>query len=135
MFCNEPYNYFESVKKDAIDAIDDLKESYPYFYDLLKGEGKNDEEKKGLLDDFLRDRDDVTGNSCGSRFCCRRQAEECLLGNWDLVREAAELFGYENEKIGEMFLSGDFEAIDVIVRCFVLYDVINDLVDNKEVDL
>lgn len=82
MFCNEPYNYFESVKKDAIVAIYDSKESYPYFYDLLKGEGKNDE-----------------------------------------------------EKIGEMVLCGDFEAIDVIVRCFVLYDVINDLVDNKEADL
>lgn len=53
------------------------------------------------------------------------------MDNHDLLREAYEEFDCK-DKLGEEFIDGNWESMDVTIRCYVLNSCINDALDKIE---
>ena len=64
--------------------------------------------------------DCVTGNGSGSYWMNSVRAEEALAGNFDLIAEAVEDFGGP--------YPGDAETADVLIRCYLLSEVLSDVI-------
>lgn len=109
------YDYLKNVREDVLDYI---KENY------------EKEDFANLNYDELYDEmfiaDSVTGNGSGSYTFNTWEAEENICHNLDLAEEAYEVFGYEGIKFED-----GAEAIDVTIRCYLLgqalQDVLNEL--------
>lgn len=102
------YNYRRAIKSDIIDYIEENGcENMPYneLYDRL----------------FIEDC--VTGNASGSYTFSTYQAEENLVGNWDLLRDALEEFGYDSDNPIER----GAEWCDVTIRCYLLGECLSDV--------
>ena len=121
---DERYDYREAVKEDVKQYIEDnYKESDIKAY--------------RDLDDFRDDltsgcwsSDSVTGSPSGSYYCNTWRAEEALCHNWDLLAEACEEFG---GNAGDWFEKGA-EYCDVSIRCYVLYEAIDEALDELGID-
>lgn len=94
----EIYNYLKAETDDVIVYIKD-----------------NDIDPKTVdpdsLNDLLYDEDSVTGNGSGSYTFNMLQAEQNLVGNWDLLRACTR---YDPDF--DLLKEGP-EAADVIIRC------------------
>ena len=115
------YNYYEAVKGAVYDALeydfDDL------FSGLTAEDVKTDPyEVAGRIADDLFNSDSVTGNASGSFYCNRYLAQEAVINNIPLLREAVEAWSLENEVV-DYFLEENWEAMDVTIRCYVLHEV------------
>lgn len=100
-------NYYESVANDVENYIESNEIDIEVVdYDTL-------------LDEMML-ADDVTGNGSGSYFFSSYKAMECVTENIDEVRDALEEYCYSYEQVGEMFLDGAWEKMDVITRCYYL---------------
>jgi len=115
------YNYFEAVEKDVKDYI----KNEITFKDFLSRE---DLEKK--LNDDLWAVDSVTGNASGSYTFNTYQAEENLTHNWNILERALDSFGYKENPIKK-----GAEWCDVLIRCYLLRQVIAKVLDNMEDEL
>lgn len=107
------YNYLENIKADVLDYI---KENY-------------EEEDFANLDynelyDEMFIADSVTGNGSGSYTFNTWEAEENICHNLDLATEAYKEFGYDGIKFDD-----GAEAIDVTVRCYLLGQVLQEVLD------
>lgn len=107
------YNYLENIKADVLEYI---KENY-------------EEENFANLDynelyDEMFIADSVTGNASGSYTLNTWEAEENICHNLDLATEAYENFGYDGIKFED-----GAEAIDVTIRCYLLGQVLQDVLD------
>ena len=118
------YNYFESVKEDVKNYIEneiDLQEA-------LKEVDFDIDSLCNNLHDDLWCNDSVTGNGSGSYTFSTWQAEENLCHNIDLLQEALQEFG-----CGIEYLQNGAEACDVTIRCYLLssaiYEVIQELIE------
>lgn len=120
------YNYFEAVKQDVKEYINNEIELSDYI-------GRK-EELEEELNDTLFCADSVTGNGSGSYTFSRYQAMENVFSDMDSVVTALEEFGYDLETIGKKFIEQDFEWFDVITRCYfvnqAVYEVIQELESN-----
>lgn len=115
----ERYNYYRAVEHDVLDHI---------YENLDSNDWQNN--RDGLeehLNDVLWTADNVTGNASGSYWCNAWRAEEALCHNWDLLREALREFGCKPDL-------GSPEAMDVTIRCYVLGEAINLVLDYLEND-
>ncbi len=110
----EKYDYMESLKEDIKNYI---KENMEYL------EGKDADQ---LYDDFFVE-DAITGNASGSYTFSTWKAEENICHNMDLVQEAYEMFGYEG-----IPSDAGAEAMDVTVRCYLLGQALNDVLEEIE---
>lgn len=118
------YNYYEAVHDDVAWAVFDK-----YNNELIVTNLRNDEEKfKEILHDDLFSEDSVTGNGSGSYTMNRAKAEENVNHNWDLFSEALNNFNdsFDNYIYGDTL---NFEEIDVVIRCYLLRDAVNIVVD------
>lgn len=110
------YDYYENVKADIEEYI---KENY------------EKEEFKDLDYDKLYDEmwtaDSVTGNGSGSYTFSTWEAEENICHNLDLAAEAYSEFGYEGIKFED-----GAEAIDVTIRCYLLGQLLQEVIDDLE---
>lgn len=122
------YDYKEEMFNDVKNEIEDRYEKELNQYQ--RGELSKKDFHEMLYDDFYVD-DAVTGNASGSYFFNRQKAEEALTGNFELLGEAAEEFGKE---CGTLFKKG-VEVCDVVIRCHLLYGVIDEVLDEYEVDI
>lgn len=110
------YDYFEAVKSDVINAInDEYLSRFSSFDDM--------EELAIALNDELWLNDSVTGNASGSYTFSTWEAEENICHNFDLIENACEEFGYD---MGEAFKNGA-EYLDVLIRCYLLGSVISEV--------
>lgn len=107
------YNYLENIKADVLEYI---KENY-------KKEDYANLNYDELYDEMWID-DSVTGNGSGSYTFNTWEAEENICHNLDLAAEAYENFGYDGVK----FKDGA-EAIDVTIRCYLLGQVLQEVLD------
>ena len=82
------------------------------------------EELENYLNEVLWVEDSVTGNASGSYYCNAYAAQEALVGNLDLLAEAVEEFCCD---IKTLFLNP--EACDVTIRCYLLSQVISEVLD------
>lgn len=124
------YNYFEAVKADVKEWIEynmDLE------HDIITGQFEDRDEIEDYLNDTLWTEDSVTGNASGSYTCNTYEAEENLAHNWDLMVEVANEFG-EEAIINDGWDHGA-EYWDVTIRCYLLNQVISEVLDELEEDI
>ena len=109
------YDYREAVKADVKEWIEEngIPEDLG-IYD-------NAEE---YLWETLWTADSVTGNASGSYTFSRAKAEENLADNEDLAQEALREFGYPEEHYFEKVDEGEWEYLDVTIRCYLLGEAI-----------
>ena len=115
----ERYDYYDAVRENVAEYI---KENI----DLSEWTDKKDE-LYGFLNEELWDDDSVTGNASGSRFCNAWIAEECLLHNGELYKEAAREFAVPIEDF-----CNNPELADVSIRCYVLSECISDVISKLD---
>lgn len=123
------YDYRSAMYEDIRNAIEELD-------GLDAIENKMDScysEVEEYLHDELWDWDGVTGNGSGSYWFSSYRAQCALIGNLDLLGEAIEQFDADASK-----LCCDPESADVTIRCYLLgqiiYDVVSDMRNEKEND-
>ena len=63
----------------------------------------------------------------------RWTAREYVTDNKDLLREALQEFCTDAQTIGEKFLDEEWEYFDVTIRCYLLYNMISEVLDEMEV--
>lgn len=120
----EQYNYLEAMKEDVREAINDR-------YDLSDWTEDREGFEDKLSDDLFTD-DGVTGNASGSYTFNSARAREYVLGNMDACLEAIREFCIEPETIAEKFLSENWEWFDVTIRCCLVGQAINEVLDELE---
>ena len=114
------YDYREVVKDDVLEYINN--EINFEDFDTL-------EDLEEYLNDELWTVDSVTGNASGSYTFSTYEAEENLAHNWDLLAEALEEFGNEENPI-----SKGAEWCDVTIRCYLLCECIAAALEEIEDD-
>lgn len=113
----ERYDYEQAVKGNVKDYIDNEVDLSDY------GSRRELQDK---LNDLLFCEDSVTGNASGSYYCNAWKAEEALCHNFDLLKEAADDFCYTN------ILEKGAEGCDVSIRCYLLPNAIDSVLDEME---
>ena len=115
----EKYNYFESVCEDIRNYIEENNIVVTY---------SNRRRMEQELYDDLFCNDYVTGNASGSYTFNSYEAEQNLIGNWDLVNEAMDEFGCNDVNPMEK----GAEWCDVTIRCYLLSQCLNSVLDELE---
>ena len=115
------YNYLEAMKKDITEYINNEINLADY--------ADRDELESSLNDDLFTE-DSVTGNASGSYTFSRAQAQEYVKDNIDILKDACEEFGTDAASVGELFLSDDWEEMDVTIRCYLLGQAIGEALDD-----
>lgn len=113
----ERYDYLAVVKDDVRNYISD---------EVNLSEFDEVEELNEFLNEKLFNEDSVTGNSSYTYTYNREVAAENLLDNMDLLSQAMDEFGNVLDK-GE-------ELCDVTIRCYLLPQAINEVLDTYEID-
>lgn len=131
----ERYDYFDAVKEDVKQWINDHDDWKADYADesgkWLRYYNRDDIEQD--LNDRLFCEDSVTGNASGSYTFSTWQAEENLCHNLDLLGEALEEFGYDGSSIAKQMESA--EGCDVTIRCYLLGQAIEEVLDEMEAEL
>lgn len=118
------YDYREAMTED-------VKEWIKENIDLTEWT----EDREGLeqqLNDDLWTADSVTGNGSGSYTFNRVQASLYVLDNMDLLQKAINEFATDPATVVDKFISEDWEWFDVTIRCYLLWSVISDVLDEME---
>ena len=116
------YNYYEAVKNDVMEWMEDAWHFNIEEYDSL-------EELEEYLNDTLWTEDSVTGNASGSYTFNSQEAEEYLLYNLDLLGEALDCFGCDVN-----VLEKGPEWCDVTIRCYLLSQAISEVLEDIRED-
>lgn len=115
------YDYREAMKEDVNNAIDEFEEYEGETIDEMFITKQQAFDK--LYDKMFVD-DSVTGNASGSYTFNTWQAEENLSHNLDLLREAFEIYG-ETPNLESP------EICDVTIRCYLLGNVLEEVLDER----
>lgn len=129
------YDYRIAIKADVSEAINDR-------FDEIKN--RDDIQDADDLREFLQDElwadDSVTGNASGSYTFSRATARDYVMGadfygndNTELVLGMAESFGIDAKTIGEHFLADDWEWFDVSIRCYLLGECIDAVIEEDDI--
>ena len=124
----ENYNYYDAMYNDIKNAIDEYADNYD---DEIRYD--RDEFEQNLNDDLWID-DAVIGNASGSYTFNRYTAMEYVTDNMDLLDDACEEFCISDDVRGRHFADDDFEYFDVTIRCYLLSEVLSDVLDDLESD-
>ena len=118
------YSYHKAMMDDVRNAIE--------VGGYLDGDYDRDEVEEQLNEDLWID-DDVTGNASGSYTFSTYQAKVYVCEDgMDYLLEAASEFGIGDAEIGERFLNEDWEWFDVTIRCYLLGQIISEVLDELE---
>lgn len=112
------YNYYQDME-DAIESYIEYDFDFSSVTDL--------DEMEQTLNDDLWANDSVTGNGSGSYTFNRYAAQDYVMENIELVQEAFTEFD-QKERFADWFFDSDFESIDVTVRCYLLGQVIGNVI-------
>ena len=114
------YDYREAMKDDIVQYIEE---------NINLDEYEDNEELYETLDEDLWVADSVTGNGSGSYTFNREEAKKYVVDNMDLVGEMIEDFDIDAKTIGEKFKEQDWEYFDVSIRCYLLGEVLGDVLE------
>ena len=120
------YNYLESMKEDIQEYINN---------EINLKDFSDREELEEKLNEDLWTCDSVTGNASGSYTFNSYKAMEYVLDNMDLLEDMCKEFGVDNDTIGQKFLACEWEWMDVSIRCYLLGQVIGEVLDEVEEEL
>lgn len=115
------YNYRENMIEDIKTATADNAE----YWEL---ESMTADEACEKLDEVLWTDDSVTGNGSGSYTFNRAEAKEMVLDNTELCAEALKEFCVDAKTIADKFLNEEWEYFDVTIRCYLLNQMIYEVV-------
>lgn len=108
-----------------------MSEVYDYraemYNDIEEYIAENGVEDYDTLYDDMFVSDYVTGNASGSYFFNSWKAEEALCHNFDLMMEAYNEFGMTPDYTSA-------EAMDVTIRCYLLGEVLSEVLENLKID-
>ena len=117
----ERYNYYDAVKEDILNAIEECDELLP-----REDEDRTDYEER--LNDALW-ASEVTGNgSYAYYFSDEEDAIAAVMGNLDLCSKAYQ--EYEIDVDAVTFMS-NIRSADVTIRCYILSSVIHDIIEEE----
>ena len=122
---NMNYNYLESIKADVKEYINNNID-FQDFEDI-------DELREKLNDDLFVE-DSVTGNASGSYTFNSYRAKEYVMDGMDDLLNAISDFGIDAKEVGEKFLNEEWEYFDVTIRCHLLGQAIDEVLDDMESD-
>jgi len=109
--------YVELVKK----SLEDNKET---ILELLKEKEVDLHDEQEVSDTIVENftnSDEITGNGSGSFTFNTNEAKDIVSENIDDVVTILNELGYNaNEKVGEAFIEGRWEELDVMARSFAL---------------
>ena len=114
------YDYREAMKDDIVQYIEE---------NINLDEYEDNEELYETLDEDLWVADSVTGNGSGSYTFNREEAKKYVVDNMDLVGEMIEEFDIDTKTIGEKFKEQDWEYFDVSIRCYLLGQVLDEVLE------
>lgn len=117
---SEKYDYMAAVENDIRTYLEENN---------IVITSENKEEMFEELTERLWVEDSVTGNASGSYTFSTWKAEEYLCHNLDLLAEACEEFGSNID-----ILKDGAEACDVTIRCYLLSECLNNVLDDVEVE-
>ena len=113
------YDYSQAVFDDVVE----------YLKDNVLDDSKSLDEINSIDVDKLNDdlwiEDSVTGNGSGSYTMNALEAEQNLVGNYNLLCEALTDFDEENKTVIDFVP----EDADVTIRCYLLSQAIDDAID------
>ena len=107
------YDYEQAVREDVRAWIEENED-----YIAERAPFRDRDDYREWLDERLRIEDSVTGNASGSYWCNAWNAQECLLGNGDLMRDVVSEYGLDAATVAEHLT--DWEWWDVSIRCLLL---------------
>ena len=119
---NKKYDYYEAVKNSIKDVLPDYEK-------LGGGVSDKDEYRENLYDNLWID-NHVTGNGSGSYTFNRELAKEYVSQNLDLAVEAYSEFD-QKAQFGDDIANGDYEKIDVTIRCYLLGQVLDEVIEES----
>lgn len=112
------YDYRQAMREDIRDYIEENKDQYDF--------SDRDSVESELYDDMFID-DSVTGNGSGSYTFNAQEAKENI--DLDLLADACDEFGG-----GEDILRKGWEAMDVTIRCYLLGEILSDVLNELYAD-
>ena len=118
------YDYNEAIKDDIRNYLDN-----DFDWDTVRENEMDADELKEQLNDDLWINDSVTGNASGSYTFNSYKAGEYVKENIDLCREMVNEFCIDADTVAEKFLDEDWEYFDVSIRCYLLNQCIDEVVD------
>ena len=116
------YSYRASVESDVREWMEENVEEW---------ENVNLGELSCFLSDRLFCEDSVTGNASGSYTMSRYIARCNVLGDEesdDIISEIVDDGILDTQTLGDWYASQNWEAIDVVIRCHLLYEIISGIV-------
>ena len=119
------YDYKETMREDIINSLSD----YFTLSELVEALDDPYGLKEKLNDDLWID-DSVTGNGSGSYFFNSYKSREAVLDDMDACLEMIREYDIPAEEVGKRFLNEEWEWFDVSIRCYYLYSVVDELVDD-----
>lgn len=114
----ERYDYREALRQDILTYIEEQGINLRDVYETQ-------EEAYEDIYDRCWISDSVTGNASGSYWCNRWQAEECICHNLDLLGDAVAEFGGATD-----VLKDGAETCDVTIRCYLLGEILGEVIEN-----
>lgn len=117
------YDYEMAVYNDVLNYV---KEN------IDRTQFASSEDLADYLKQVLRDCDDVTGAGSQSYTCNSELSKLWVSQNLELLAEALDNGGYSLSEILDKIYSGA-DALDVIIRCYLLDDAI-DLVCSEDIE-
>lgn len=111
------YNYYKEVSDSVQDYMIEHQEKLSCY---------SREDLSDYLNETLYVEDSVTGNASGSYTFCSETAKGYVCDNIELLIEAC----HEFDETIDYALHKGWEYCDVILRCYVLGNAIEDAIDN-----
>lgn len=124
---NDTYNYLDALVDDITDAIDSHDIDFEWSNFIDEDDNLDADYAIDSLNDACWDADTITGNSSGSYTMSKQQAEQHLLGNFDLLAEAVN----ELQNNDASILAKGAEACDVLIRLYLLPQAVDKVVNDK----
>lgn len=105
------YNYKEQLRKDVKEIL---------LIDGCYDEYKSNMENISDVIELIFCDDSITGNGSGSYTFSRYEARKNVLENLDEIIEACRNYGYSDKDLLNNMYDDNYEAVDVIYRCYLL---------------
>ena len=113
------YDYLDAIKADIRDWMNDNNDVVDYV-------GLTKSELYDKLNDDLWIADGVTGNGSGSYTFNCSEAKEYVQDDGDnYIRDMVKEGWLTSDKLVEYYLNEDYESIDVCIRCYLLGQAID----------
>lgn len=122
------YDYRKEMKNDIEEWIDDNRDYLDVDWKVL------DDDDFEKIEEQLWVEDSVTGNASGSYTFNRNKAKEYVEDNYKLVITALKEFGYDLNHLDKKIMDEEWEYLDVTIRCYLLNEILHEVLDEMKED-